>query len=470
MDTQALVQPALLVRRTYAVPRETLFAAWTTPELARARDRLVGGVLESRGLQIVVGEPGTGKTSLMAQTERELLGRDDVRLGKILDPSFATETEFLLGVARSFGLALPPRSPAEVKNALSARGLSRDEARRALRLELGTARRFSDNARRYGWGRTVGACLGDVRYAARQLRSHPGFTAVTVLTLALGLGATTAIFSAVNPILFAPLPYPQAARITMVSDFGPNGAPQDVTFGTYLELVARNRSFESMAVVKPWQPTLIGEAEPERLVGQRVSAGFFRTLGVPPVLGRDLDAADDRLNGPRVIVISDALWRRRLGADHQILDAEALALFDFANHPLMAMARAAGEPVERVDAHPLHRHALRLGHPHDLREPIVGARSLGAARDRRDPNQRRPLCLERLEHRVDAVDQHGVPALTTKARRARRPHEEKRSVQECFLRASFVIFAASWLGHGALQRAREGGGAFLVPDHLRNAG
>src|ERR1700738_3890088 len=90
----------------------------TTPVLARARERLVGGVLESRGLQVIVGDPGTGKTSLMAQTERELLGRDDVRLGKILDPSFATETEFLLGVARSFGLALPPRSPAALKNAL----------------------------------------------------------------------------------------------------------------------------------------------------------------------------------------------------------------------------------------------------------------------------------------------------------------------------------------------------------------
>src|ERR1700738_2517575 len=90
----------------------------TTPGLMRARDRLVGGVLESRGLQAVVGDPGTGKTSLMAQLERELLGRDDVRLGKILDPSFATETEFLLGVARSFGLALPPRSPAALKNAL----------------------------------------------------------------------------------------------------------------------------------------------------------------------------------------------------------------------------------------------------------------------------------------------------------------------------------------------------------------
>jgi type II secretory pathway predicted ATPase ExeA len=90
----------------------------TTPALLRVRDRLAGGVLESRGLQVVVGDPGTGKTSLMAQIERELLGRDEVRLGKILDPSFATETEFLLGVARSFGLALPPRSPAALKNAI----------------------------------------------------------------------------------------------------------------------------------------------------------------------------------------------------------------------------------------------------------------------------------------------------------------------------------------------------------------
>ncbi|HEY4440329.1 MAG TPA: AAA family ATPase [Candidatus Elarobacter sp.] len=90
----------------------------TTPSLGRARDRLVAGVVESRGLQVVVGDPGTGKTSLMAQVERELLARDDVRLGKILDPSFSSETEFLLGVARSFGLALPPRSPAALKNAL----------------------------------------------------------------------------------------------------------------------------------------------------------------------------------------------------------------------------------------------------------------------------------------------------------------------------------------------------------------
>src|SRR3979411_3055603 len=102
------------------------------------------------------------------------------------------------------------------------------------------------------------------RAPAARRAGAPAFTCVTLLTLALGIGATTAIFSAVNPILFEPLPYPQAARIAMISDFGPNGAPQDVTFGTHLELTARARTFEAIAVMKPWQPTMVGEAEPER--------------------------------------------------------------------------------------------------------------------------------------------------------------------------------------------------------------
>src|SRR5258708_15503899 len=103
----------------------------------------------------------------------------------------------------------------------------------------------------------------DLRYGVRMLAKRPAFTAVAVITLALGIGASTAIFSAVNPILFEPLPYPHADRITMISDFGPEGAPQDVTFGTHLELVERSRSFEAMAVLKPWQPTMAGDAEPE---------------------------------------------------------------------------------------------------------------------------------------------------------------------------------------------------------------
>ena len=202
-----------------------------------------------------------------------------------------------------------------------ARGMTPDEARRAVRLEFGTAAGVNEQARAYGWERVAGVFAADLRYAARQLRAAPTFTLVTVLTLALGLGATTAIFSAVNPILFEPLPYPQASRIAMIADFGPEGAPLDVTFGTYLEIAERNRSFAALAVFKPWQPTIAGEQEPERLAGQRVSAGYLRALGVSPALGRDFEPADDRVGGPRRVIISDAVWRR-LGGEASIVGRE----------------------------------------------------------------------------------------------------------------------------------------------------
>jgi putative ABC transport system permease protein len=208
---------------------------------------------------------------------------------------------------------------AEATAAHVARGLAEEEARRAARLEIGNVTVVREQVRSDAWEHVIVTALADLRYAARQLRADPGFTAVMAITLALGIGATTAIFSAVNPILLEPLPYPQASRMVMIADFGPNGTPQDVTFGTYLELVRRSPSFESIAVVKPWQPTLAGEAEPERLVGQRVSAGYFSALGIAPVLGRDFDRGDDRADGPRVAIVSDALWRRRLGADPTIV-------------------------------------------------------------------------------------------------------------------------------------------------------
>lgn len=167
-----------------------------------------------------------------------------------------------------------------------------------------------EEVRSYGWENVVEQMWVDVRYAARRLRSSPGFTTVAALTLAVGIGASTAIFSAVNPILFEPLPYPDAGRILMISDRDAGGGRQDVTFGTYAELAARSRSFAAFAVAKAWQPTLTGVAEPERLEGQRVSAGYFRALGILPRVGRDFDAADDRPRGPNVVIVSHALWRK----------------------------------------------------------------------------------------------------------------------------------------------------------------
>jgi putative ABC transport system permease protein len=196
-----------------------------------------------------------------------------------------------------------------------ARGLSPRDARRAARLDVGNITVAREQVRSYGWENAIETLVADLRFAARRLRSNPGFSIVAVTTLALGIGATTAIFSAVNPILFESLPYPQADRIAMISDVGADDGPIDVTFGTYLELAARSRSFSSMAVLGRWQPTLVGGAEPERLNGQRVSADFFRTLGVSPALGQDFQPSDDRANGPKIVMLSDGLWRRHFGGD-----------------------------------------------------------------------------------------------------------------------------------------------------------
>jgi putative ABC transport system permease protein len=199
------------------------------------------------------------------------------------------------------------------------RGLSPGEAARAARLELGSVLGVREQVRGYGWENAVETLLADLRFAVRRLRAEPVFTAVIVLTVALGIGATTAIFSAVNPILFEPLPYPEADRIAMIWEVHGDGSRNDGTFGMYRGLVERARSFGAIAVFKPWQPTMTGPDQPERIDGQRVSSGYFRCLGVAPGLGRDFQISDDRLHGPNVVILGDGLWRRRFGGDRHII-------------------------------------------------------------------------------------------------------------------------------------------------------
>jgi putative ABC transport system permease protein len=209
-------------------------------------------------------------------------------------------------------------------DAMVARGLPPDEARRAARLELGEMTTVAERVRTSGWENVVGASIADLRFAARQLRAAPGFTAVTVLTLALGVGATTAIFSAVDPILFEPLPYRDAGRIVTIWETRTERPRTDGTFGMYSGLAARTRAFESMAVFKSWQPALTGADQPERLEGQRVSAEYFHVLGVSPALGRDFRASDDRRGAPNVVILSDRLWRRRFARDPAIVGRQVV--------------------------------------------------------------------------------------------------------------------------------------------------
>jgi putative ABC transport system permease protein len=200
-----------------------------------------------------------------------------------------------------------------------ARGLSPEQALRAARIEVGGVTNVREQVRGYGWENAVEMVLVDARYACRRFRSNSGFTVITVITLAIGIGASTAIFSAVNSILFESLPYPHANRVATISDFSADGTPLDVTFGTYRELAQRSHSFDALAVLNVWQPTLLGDGEPERLEGQRAGGDYFRALGVPPMLGRNFTASDDRAGGPRVVILSNSLWRRRFSGNRDII-------------------------------------------------------------------------------------------------------------------------------------------------------
>jgi putative ABC transport system permease protein len=161
--------------------------------------------------------------------------------------------------------------------------------------------------------------LSDARFALRQLARNPGFSLLAVLTLALGIGATTAIYSVVSPVLFRPLPYPGADRIMTLWERGKDDSESNTGYATFLDVERMSASFESIAAISSWQPTLQGNGDPERLSGQRVTRGFLSVLGVRPALGRDFTAEENIRGKHFVVILSHGLWQRRFGADSSVL-------------------------------------------------------------------------------------------------------------------------------------------------------
>ena len=162
----------------------------------------------------------------------------------------------------------------------------------------------------------------DVRYSVRQLAGSPGFTVVAVLTLALGFGANTAIFTAANDILLRPLPFGNSDRVVLVKryfkEFPQSGTNDPPTFKFWRE---RSHVFEEVAAWSVMHDhfNLTGAEGAERVAAKQVSAAFFHVLGVSPVLGRTFSAAEDRAGGNRVAVISHSLWQTRYGGNPGIL-------------------------------------------------------------------------------------------------------------------------------------------------------
>jgi putative ABC transport system permease protein len=158
--------------------------------------------------------------------------------------------------------------------------------------------------------------LNDLRYSARRLWRRPGFTALAVLTVGLGVGATTAMFSAVNGVLLRPLSYPEADRLVMIrgATRAQPGRAGVISYPDYRDWRHESRSFETIAALRPAAVTLAGPGGPERIDGARATASFFQALRVPPARGQVFGEEADRPGGERVAVLGDGLWRR-LGAD-----------------------------------------------------------------------------------------------------------------------------------------------------------
>jgi len=227
-------------------------------------------------------------------------------------------------------LFTPRRTDAEVSEEVAhyleeataahlAQGMTPDGARRAALIEVGRPASVREEVRSSGWEHGIEVTLRDVRYGLRRLVRSPVFTLTAVSTLAIGVGASTAVFSAVHPILLEPLPFPDAGRLVTLQDWNFEGYPMPSTLGTFDEVRTRSRSFEAIAATDQWRPSLTGTGAPERLEGQRISVGYFGLFGAIPIAGRGFVEEDHRLGEPRVVVLSYRLAERRFGGAREVV-------------------------------------------------------------------------------------------------------------------------------------------------------
>ena len=242
--------------------------------------------------------------------------------------------------------------------------------------------------------------LQDIRYGLRTLGKSPGFAAIAVLTLALGIGANTALFSVVNGVLLNPLPYPHSDQLAAVYGTAPGYDHVPIAYPNFLDWQRDNRSFSSMALYRNEDYNYTGAGLAERLSGYMISADFFSTLGVNPILGRTFRPEDDQLGAAPVVILGGGLWQRRFGIvagyRREIDCAERHVVHDHRRHsPELHFLRSrprrlhAHRPVERSD---VARPADCFQRRHD-----------GPLETRRDALRRRRLTWTTVAHSLEAT-------------------------------------------------------------------
>ena len=161
--------------------------------------------------------------------------------------------------------------------------------------------------------------LQDLRYAVRQFLKTPGLTILVIITIALGVGANTALFSVVNGVLLNPLPYPEPDQLVALRESKPNFEWGTIPYPTFRDWQKDNHTFSSIAVWRGYAFSLTGTGEAEQVNAQLVSSDFFPILGVKPLLGRSFLAGEDEIGAAPIAVISEGLWRRKFASAPDIL-------------------------------------------------------------------------------------------------------------------------------------------------------
>ncbi|HTT34144.1 MAG TPA: ABC transporter permease [Methylomirabilota bacterium] len=199
-------------------------------------------------------------------------------------------------------------------------GMSLSEARRRALIQFGGPQQAKEQHREARSLPFLESLLQDLRFGFRMLRKSPGFTAVAVLTLALGIGANTAIFSVVNGVLLNPLPYPHSEQLITLHESKPNFATGSISYPNFLDWQKNNRTFSSMAIQRGNSSLILtglGEAEQANVVF--VSSDYFRQLGVVPALGRDFAPGEDRVGAAPLVMITEGFWKRKFGSSPEVL-------------------------------------------------------------------------------------------------------------------------------------------------------
>ncbi len=198
-------------------------------------------------------------------------------------------------------------------------GMPQAEALRRAHLDFGAMERAKEECRETRGLTLLEAAIQDFRFAARLLRKSPAFSAVAVVTLALGIGGNAAVFSIVNGVLLNALPYPNPQQLVALHESKPNFASGSISFPNFKDWKQTNRSFSALAISRPYGFSLMGNNGSEQVQARLVTSEFFSVFGVKPALGRDFAPGEDEIGAPALAMISSSLWRRRFGGSSSIV-------------------------------------------------------------------------------------------------------------------------------------------------------